>query len=713
MLTFRTIAHALLGGMLAEISADASAQGPPAASFAMERLGLSTSPYSSVSGVHSTLVENFSMSRVVGRTLLFPASGDTAGWDVWTWDGFTTRVIGLRDARYLQSPGNFTDNRIVGVAANEWTFGIALRRGNVGRWDPWVADSAGNTAPIGLFGEEYWSPALEIESTCRDTNRAGQAVGYSKNFVASRLDAWLWENGACDRLGFGDLDWQADIITENGLIAGRRGDGLAFLRRQGSFETLGLSGSTEVPGLMYGANAVRAVNSNGLVAGLVNRGVGQAYEYVPGGTDTWVYRDGQTMLVGLRGPLYVSETFHRSGTAWAMNDSGVVVGWSNRVQSGSSGNDAWAWKDGRTYLIGLLGPLGENGAGTRYVYVTHLLASGLVVGYSQRVGVNGEADQQTWVWSNGVTERIGYWQTGYTQSLILDAHENGRVLGASEYVGTDGVLGRAGWSWYNGETRSLGLTGLPYSTAGGTRLCTPMLQNADGVIVGTSPRARGSFFNGGIDSWYYEPVSGTTIAVIGSVRTSDQASSSTPTLLTDDGVMYGTFRYYPGGSGPGERRLFAYRPDLGFVDLNERILGGAAAQGWTGLVSITRVDPQGNIFGTGVVVGQRESVYERSAFVLRPPVPGGGYPWGGTPCNAADVVGVGSTESQLSPPDGQLTVDDVLAFVNLYLSGANCPGLSRCNRADIAGESGAPEPDGVLDAGDLVAFINAMSEGCP
>lgn len=87
------------------------------------------------------------------------------------------------------------------------------------------------------------------------------------------------------------------------------------------------------------------------------------------------------------------------------------------------------------------------------------------------------------------------------------------------------------------------------------------------------------------------------------------------------------------------------------------------------------------------------------------------YPGG---CCIADLVGLGGYPIA----DGQLTLDDILTFVNAYNESEGCPnanllpGLS-CNQADITGIGGLPaKPDGQLTLDDILAFIDAYNEGC-
>jgi hypothetical protein len=84
----------------------------------------------------------------------------------------------------------------------------------------------------------------------------------------------------------------------------------------------------------------------------------------------------------------------------------------------------------------------------------------------------------------------------------------------------------------------------------------------------------------------------------------------------------------------------------------------------------------------------------------------------GSACSLADVTDIGNTGAG---PDGILTVDDIIAFVNTYGDATGCPGTpgTPCNLADVTdiGNSGAG-PDGILTVDDIIAFVNAYGDGC-
>jgi hypothetical protein len=69
-------------------------------------------------------------------------------------------------------------------------------------------------------------------------------------------------------------------------------------------------------------------------------------------------------------------------------------------------------------------------------------------------------------------------------------------------------------------------------------------------------------------------------------------------------------------------------------------------------------------------------------------------------CGLSDVAGPG----QVITPDGQLTADDIIVFVNLFFMGDP--------RSDIASGGQILTPDGQFTADDLIVFINRFFAGC-
>lgn len=79
-------------------------------------------------------------------------------------------------------------------------------------------------------------------------------------------------------------------------------------------------------------------------------------------------------------------------------------------------------------------------------------------------------------------------------------------------------------------------------------------------------------------------------------------------------------------------------------------------------------------------------------------------------CSLADITGIGGPPNAA---DGQLTLDDILAFIDTYNDSTDCPGIAPCSTADVTGIGGPPAPsDGLLTLDDILAFIDAYNEGC-
>ncbi|MGH7132467.1 MAG: PQQ-dependent sugar dehydrogenase [Phycisphaerales bacterium] len=74
----------------------------------------------------------------------------------------------------------------------------------------------------------------------------------------------------------------------------------------------------------------------------------------------------------------------------------------------------------------------------------------------------------------------------------------------------------------------------------------------------------------------------------------------------------------------------------------------------------------------------------------------------GCGCGLADVASLGGAAS----PDGQLTADDIVAFLAAFFAG-------NTSIADVATLGGNPGADGQLTADDIVVFLAAFFAGCP
>lgn len=92
-------------------------------------------------------------------------------------------------------------------------------------------------------------------------------------------------------------------------------------------------------------------------------------------------------------------------------------------------------------------------------------------------------------------------------------------------------------------------------------------------------------------------------------------------------------------------------------------------------------------------------------------------------CNLADITGAGGTYANGAvdvAPDGQLTIEDFLAFLSAFGDATGCddPSNPPCNSADVSAPGGTPiqdraNPDGTLTIEDFLGFLTAFGNGCP
>ncbi len=193
------------------------------------------------------------------------------------------------------------------------------------------------------------------------------------------------------------------------------------------------------------------------------------------------------------------------------------------------------------------------------------------------------------------------------------------------------------------------LSGIALRTSGGLAFSAPTFQAPlyhDGDRVDNSPWLTST--NAGYVKWATNPTFPSTVTI---PETSITLSGVQPNY-----VYYGTmYNYTVTSSAP---------PATGYLRLQ---LGRAPA--------IAGVGFQGSLLtATGVLVP--------------------------TPC-LADIAAPG----QIIGPDGQLTADDIIVFINAFFAGDQLT-------ADIAGAGQTLLPDGELTADDIIVFVNNLFAGC-
>jgi hypothetical protein len=520
---------------------------------------------------------------------------------------------------------------------------------------PWL-HSGGSTRAIGLTGSgyEYADPSGAGQmrmGSARELNGAGQVIGATKRVSSSGTalgyDAWLANASGSSRMlnltgagyeyaasGGTFRSGSAQILNEAGQVLGQSlrysptgewtGSDVWFNSGTGASQRIGLAGS----GYEYVQNG--AVWRSGYAVDLNNAGqaIGHSARSTASGggrgVDAWIYTStsGHTLL-GMTGAAY---QYDANGTAVhysaseQLNETGKVTGFSIRyTPTGQQvGRDAWYYGgSGASRVANLTGTAYEyaSSGSTYREGVVHTLAeSGRVVGTSQRFASNGATRGQD-IWSytgTGPTEVINlvggqyeradpYGGDGIHRSGdIHSVNANGQVVGTSKRYGFGtSLLGTD--AWFNsgsGPSTMISLSGAGYAASNGSRSASIVAMNNSGQVIGDNQRY-------GIDTgdqngragWFYDNATGATHPLEFSSRSSDGWSYTDPTVLTESGVVLGSYLLFDQSTSLGNRG-FWWRQDVGFRDLGALVEGGLAASGWEYLQSVYAAATPSE-FGTG------------------------------------------------------------------------------------------------------------------
>lgn len=582
--------------------------------------------------------------------------------------------------------------------------------GNPGYFDAWVWSASGGTRRIGLISGAFESAR---QSSPRFLTPSGKVGGFSAR-ADGTSGAWVWQPGA----GGAGVTTEVGLITGvNASLIGQRASNLRHLNDAGQATGISLrypdgftsrgqdawfwDGSSTVAitlppsaapaGTTFvGSDGTRfaqpsAMNAAGIVGGVANYySVG-----APGGTLAWRWNGQAATPIGVPIPGDISVS--QFAEVNFVDAVGQVVG----TTSGSPfGRIAWVSNGATSTRIGLNGGAYDQ-TGTSFTLpdseVRLFNDAGWVAGTSRRASTGFEAATDAWVYSAGTSTLVGLTGGVYLDSngrqtntpLMMNASGKvvGRTLRLTENQGFDT------WYWDGTTTRQIGLAGGIYVRPDGFRSSFPEFISASGAVVGNSS-ATWSPVTTGQAAWYFDPATGVTTPLIGSLRAVENSWRTTVSVLTDDGYAMGTYvQYTPGVFFSGEDRAFVFRPDIGFVDLSTLVSGGLAAGGWTGLQRVGAGSTREQIVG----IGTRSGNPSGSAFFslrLR------------SCLNQSDIAGA----NQSVGPDGVLTADDIIVFLGWFF--ANDP------RGNVAGPDQSTVPDNAFTADDIIVFLGRYFVGC-
>lgn len=237
------------------------------------------------------------------------------------------------------------------------------------------------------------TPNADGSGEATDINGRGQVVGYSgigqKNPPVDHR-AFLWQDGTMTALELPGSDSRAAAINDRGQVVGTfTTDGVqhAFLWQHGVYTDLGAGSATDI-------------NSRGLVVGTR-----------PGeqGTLPCVWYRGR--VTGL--PLGPSAT----GRAYAVNDSGWIVGSGWSETGGEVVESAYLWRSGTVTELGRIGVGGS--------FAADIDNRGRIVGMT---GLNNFSDPVPFLWQRGRMADLA--RRGVAKGLLLAIDDQGRLGGS-------------------------------------------------------------------------------------------------------------------------------------------------------------------------------------------------------------------------------------------------------------------------------------------
>jgi len=587
--------------------------------YTVEQLGLTGSGYSYSSGgtyLYGAPLGLNDNGQVIGYAERFDSAGDSLGTDSWIFNGTTNIQIGLMGAEYSYAAFGGTYQQSAPIALDDagQVVGESYRYDPTGAQmlgqDSWFFNGA-STVQIGLTVGSYsyaTTGGTYQLSAVDQLNNAGQALGTSNRYDSNGNnlgeDTWLFSGSSTQQIG---------------LI----GSGYGYSTAGGTYQS----------------SQPIAINAAGQVLGISQRyqsgGIGL-------GQDSWLYDGTSTQQIGLIGSGYSYTTAtgtYQSSYPVALNNSGQAVGWSIRYNSSgvNLGQDSWIANGTPSLAIGLTGSgfnYSASGGTFQWSAPVAINDAGQAVGYSQTYTSGGAVvGYYSWLFNGTSTRQIGlnggvYDNGGPLYSGTMLLNNSGQVVGnAPRYDSHGDSLGQDCWFFDGTATQQIGLTGsnYTYSSATGTFQSSQSIAiNKAGQAIGISSRYDASGNPLGQDGWFFDISTDKTSLLQFSVDSANDYSNTDPVILTDTGVVLGSYELFSGSTDEGGY-AFYWSAANGFSDLGTLIDGGLSAAGWESLLDVVDAagaEPDGSpqfILGDGLMDGQSgNTTYLLSASVPEP-----------------------------------------------------------------------------------------------
>ncbi len=339
--------------------------------------------------------------------------GFAAGWSLhytdegntsvgWSYNPATSEVrrVGMNDpSGNVLWPGGRDD--ILGVTENRIVIGMYTYADNKAVW---VHNDATNTTTrTGIFDAEHSHTNGRQDTDMRYTewNSSGQVIGKLRRYPPGGRSGWS--------------AWTFDPST-------------AVTTRLGFTDTQHTKSDDQ-----YQNNWTTAINESGMVIGGTDRWDGP----YSNGRTAWLYDPsaGTTTKLGNLTGLPGTNNYQMND-AWEINNRGQVVGTANQT-SGGLGSAMWMYDSASqvTRQLGLTDALHTHPAENyQESYLTVLTDSGLVGGYSLRLGIypyGGDSGRTAWLYN---------YDSAITTPLVFSENAEQKAYSIVDYISDSGIV---------------------------------------------------------------------------------------------------------------------------------------------------------------------------------------------------------------------------------------------------------------------------------
>jgi hypothetical protein len=544
--------------------------------------------------------------------------------DVLASPAYEIDVLGLTDAEHTRSDG-YQYSYLGWLNNNGQVLGFSTRyhgSSQVGT-STWLYDH-GVMIRLGLTDAGHTGSDGYQFTFAAGLNNTGRVVGYSDRFSGSDYtgrSAWIYEEGITTQIGLtggeytrGDGYQESSVLllNEAGQVVGTSGryqgtSDMGFstwLYDRGVITRLGFYDAQHTSESGYQETRSEAMSEAGHVIGYSMR-----YDGSPGGkTSAWEFFQGTTTRLGLSDAEHTDAGGGISSYAVAVNDAGQVAGSSARFAGNEyMGSSAWVYSQGVTARVGLIGPSYTRSDGYQYSDVKTVNSAGHVIGYS-RCSNSTEMGYASWLHTGGTTTRIGLVDSehtrsdGYQYSEAAVVNSSDQVIGFSDRYEGMTNRGCSAWIFDDGVTTQLGLADARHTKGGGDRNSKPSYLNEAGQVVGISQRFSGDNRRG-YSGWFFDDDLNQTFSLVFSMR-SDGYANTAPWFLSEDGLVLGGYNLFAADDTDLGMHAFAWSVTDGFREIGLLVDGGLSDNGWRQLYAAMTMNDLGYIAGTGLAVSQ-------------------------------------------------------------------------------------------------------------